>query len=127
MGRRRPIFAAFTFNGEQTYQLEFTDDKFRVIRNGGYVLDTSVGAVALSGVTDAATAQLTLSDAANSANFNVGCLAYIEDPNGTHALHNTPVEITAASGATLSFKVFDGSVLDKGILTTGGISAQVRR
>ena len=102
----------FTFNSEQTYQLEFTDDKFRVIRNGGYVLDTSVGAVALSGVTDAATAQLTLSDAANSANFNVGCLAYIEDPNGTHALHNTPVEITAASGATLSFKVFDGSVLD---------------
>lgn len=102
----------FAFNSEQTYQLEFTDDKFRVIRNGGYVLDTSVGAVALSNITDAATAQLTLSDAADAASFNVGCLVYIEDPNGTHALHNTPVEITATSGATLSFKVFDGSTLD---------------
>ena len=78
----------FSFNDEQTYQVEFTDSKFRIIRDGGYVLDTSVTAASVSGVTSATTAEITLSDAADAADFPAGVLAYLEDPNGTHALHN---------------------------------------
>lgn len=102
----------FSFNRDQTYQVEFTDGKFRIIRYGGYILDTSVGAISLSAITEAAIAQLTLTNSSDAANFNAGCLAYIETPNGDHVLHKTLVQITGAAGATLSFNVYDGSSLD---------------
>lgn len=111
----------FSFNDEQTYQIEFTDGKFRIIRDGGYVLDTSVTAAAVSTITSTSTAEITLSDAADAADFPYGVLAYIEDPNGTHALHKTMVKITGASGAQLSFTVFDGSSLDTATGAWGAI------
>lgn len=113
----------FSFNDEQTYQVEFTDNKFRVIRDGGYVIDTSVTAAAISDITSAATAEITLSDVADAADFPSGTLAYVEDPNGTHALHKTMVKITGASGAQLSFTVFDGSSLDTATGSWGAIGA----
>lgn len=113
----------FAFSTEQTYQLEFTDGKFRVIRDGAYVLDTTVGAKNLSAIASAATAELTLTSSGDAASFPAGCLAYIDDPNGTHKLHEAIVEITGASGADLAFKVFDGMTLDTSTGTWGALGA----
>lgn len=120
----------FAFSTEQTYQLEFTDGKFRVLRDGAYVLDTAVGAKALSAVTAANPATLTLASAGDAASFPAGCLAYINDPNGTHKLHETIVQVTGAAGATLSFTVFDGTALDTsagawGVLGAGATLSKV--
>lgn len=120
----------FSFSTEQTYQLEFTDGKFRVLRDGAYVLDTAVGAKGLAAITATNPATLTLDSAGDAASFPAGCLAYVSDPNGTHKLHEAIVEITGASGADLSFTVFDGSGLDTtagawGVLGAGATLSKV--
>lgn len=119
----------FAFNTEETYQLEFSAGVFRILRDGAYVLDTAVGGKALSAVTEAVAAKLTLTVGADAASFPTGTLAYIDDPNGTHKLHEAIVKITGAAGAELSFTVFDGSVLDTSGVGWGatGASAVLRK
>lgn len=119
----------FAFNTEETYQLEFSAGVFRILRDGAYVLDTAVGGKALSAVTGAVAAKLTLTVGADAASFPTGTLAYIDDPNGTHKMHEAIVKITGAAGAELSFTVFDGSVLDTSGVGWGatGASAVLRK
>jgi len=113
----------FSFNTEQTYHLEFADAAFRVIRSGAYVLDTTVGEIGITAVTTAAAAKITLTDPLDAAKFPVGCLAYLTDPAGSHALHEAYVRVTGAAGADLSFEVFDGTELDTTVGAWGAIGA----
>lgn len=106
----------FSFSTEQTYQIEFSDDVARVIRNGAYVLDSAVGEIAVSAVSSADPAEITLTTPADDANFPDDCLAYLTDPNGDHRLHEAIVRITGSTSGVLSFTVFDGTGLD----TTSG-------
>ncbi|URC15453.1 portal protein [Octadecabacter Antarctic BD virus 1] len=102
----------FEFNTAQTYQLEFTDDVFRVIKDGAYVLDSDVGELLLSAVSTAAAATLTLDDAGDAASLSVGDLVYIRDPDGDHKLHETTFKITGIASAVLSIVAYDNAVLD---------------
>jgi hypothetical protein len=111
----------FEFSSEQTYQLEFTDSVFRVIRDGGYVLDSDVTPAPVTEITAAVTAEITLTNPADAADFPVGTLAFVQDPNGDHELGGVVVRVSAVSGGDLTFEVFDGSTLDtsSGWGTTG--------
>lgn len=113
----------FSFSTDQTYQLEFTDGKFRVLKDGAYVLDTAVGAVALDAVTTTYPATLKLANPGDMASFPTGCLAYVSDPAGTHKLHEAIVRITGTVGDYLAFVVFDGSTLDASTGAWGAIGA----
>lgn len=106
----------FAFSTVQTYQLEFSEDVVRVLRNGSYVLDTATGAKSLASVTTAAEADLTLTTAGDSADFAVGDLLYLDDSAGTHKLDAAILKVVSISGATVGFSVFDGTRLDT---TTG--------
>ena len=106
----------FAFSTVQNYHLEFSDGVFRVLKDGGYVLDTEHSDVDVAGISAEAAARITLSDSGDAASFPAGCLAYIEDASGTHKLHGTVVKVTAAAGAVLSFTVYDNTELDT---TTG--------
>lgn len=113
----------FAFSTTQTYQLEFTDDVFRVMRDGAYVLDTSVGGVAVDSITEAAAAEIVLASSGDAASFPAGRLAYVKDPGGTHALDQAIVKITGATGASLTFAVYDGTSIDTTTADFGTLSA----
>lgn len=103
---------AFQFSSDDSYILEFTEARFRVLRNGAYVLDTAFTARGVTGVTTAAAAQLTMVDAAAASAFAVGDIVYLQDPNGSHTLHQQTLRVTGTSGSTVSFHVYDNTVLD---------------
>lgn len=102
----------FSFNTEQNYVLEFTDDVFRVIRDGAYVLDTSVTAAAVDGITTADPARIELNDAGDAADFPIGSLVYFLDPAGDHTLNEMVLRVTAVSSEFLTVASSDGETLD---------------
>lgn len=102
----------FQFNSDDSYILEFSDEVFRVLRNGAYVLDTATAPQTVDAVTTAATAQLTMADAAAAAVFAVGDLVYLQDPSGSHTLHQQTLKVTGVTGAAIDFVVYDSTTLD---------------
>lgn len=99
----------FAFSEEDSYQLEFSTGVFRVLRNGAYVLDSAVGEKPLTSITVQNPARLTVTGASD---FDVGNLLYIDDPNGTSALHEAIVRVTSAGGGIVDFTVYDGTTIN---------------
>lgn len=102
----------FQFSSDDSYILEFSDEVFRVLRNGAYVLDSAVTPQVVDAVTTSATAQLTMVDATAAAEFSAGDIVYLQDPSGSHTLHQQTLKVTAVASATISFTVYDNTVLD---------------
>lgn len=102
----------FEFSEDDTYQLEFADAVCRVIRNGSYILNSSIAAQSVTATTTANPMQITMVDASAASNFTVGRLVFLSDPNGTSALHNTVLEVTAVSSANITFEIIGGETVD---------------
>lgn len=113
----------FTFSTEQTYQLEFAEDVFRVIKDGAYILDGAVVPAGVDAVTAANPAEITLSDAGDAVDYPIGALVYFQDPLGTHKLHQQVLKVAAVAGADITFEVYDRTTLDTTAGAWGAVGA----
>ncbi len=122
----KPWLIPFNFNTEQTYQLEFAEDFFRVIKNGGYVLD---GAFTPLEITSISTGNPCTFTTASPLTFSADQLYYLEDPAGTHKLHQTIIRVTGYDGANYTFRVYDNETLDASVgdWGVGAAGATIRR
>lgn len=101
----------FDLSDTARFMLEFGDKVMRVIYQGSYVLSSSVGAKAVTGVAATDPATLTM-DPGDAASFATGNLAYFIDPDGTSALHGQVLRITGVSGGDVSFTIVGGDTID---------------
>lgn len=113
----------FEFSVEDTYMLEFSDQVMRVLKDGSYILDSSLAGQSITAITDANPAQITMVNATAAANFTVGRLVYVYDPNGDHILGEQVLEVTAISSATISFTILDGTTVDTSAADWGTIGS----
>jgi hypothetical protein len=113
----------FEFSVDDTYMLEFSDAVMRVIKRGAYVLSTAIAGQSVTAVTAADPGKLTMANATAAGLFTVGRLVYFIDPNGTHALHQQVLAVTAIASATVSFTISDGTTVDTSAGVWGTIDA----
>lgn len=113
----------FSFSTEQTYVLEMGPYYMRVIKDGGYVLDTSKVAT-ITGVTQANPAVVTTSSAHG---FTAGHSVYLSSIGGMTQLNGRTFTVKAVlSSTTFSLEDSVGNALDSTGFTayTSGGSAQ---
>lgn len=122
-GGTAPWLIPFEFSTEDTYMLEFGDGVMRVIKNGGYVLDTATAGQSVTAVTVANPAQLTMVDATAASQFTVGTLVYLSDPSGDHALGEQVLKVTAIASDTISFTICDTTTADTSTGAWGTLGA----
>lgn len=113
----------FEASEDDTYMLEFGDAVMRVIKNGAYVLSTAFAGQSVTSITAANPAQIELVDAGAAANFTVGRLVYLTDPNGSSALHGAILEVTAIASEFITFKIVGGVTIDTTTGSWGAIGA----
>lgn len=90
----------FVFNVLQAYHLEFGDQYMRVIKDGGYVLDTS-SAVTITGATAADPVVITTSGAHG---FATGDHVYIADVVGMTEINGRVYRVTNLTSTTFSLQ-----------------------
>ncbi|MET1025703.1 MAG: hypothetical protein ABWY00_00940, partial [Dongiaceae bacterium] len=105
----------FQFSTQQTYVLEFGDRKLRIIRNGGYVLETPI---AITGIlqSDPVTIQ-----AANS--FAEDDDVYLSGIAGMTRLNNRRFKVSGATSGSFQLRGVSGA--DLPIYGGGGTAARV--
>lgn len=113
----------FEASQADTYMLEFGEQVMRVIKNGAYVLNSAVTAGSVVSVTAADPARLEMDSGATAATFTVGRLVYLLDPNGTSALHQAILEVTAISSEFITFKIVGGVTIDTTVGSWGTIGS----
>lgn len=106
----------FEASQADTYMLEFGEQVMRVIKNGAYVLDSTIGGQSVTSITAANPARIEMVDASAASQFTVGRLVYLEDPNGTSVLHQAVLEVTAIASEFITFQIVGGVTID----TTSG-------
>ena len=122
-GGSPPVTIPFAASTEDTYLLEFGDLVMRVISNGSYILDDAFAAQSVTGITAGAVATIEMADATAAANFTVGRLVYLEDPNGTSAFHQAVLEVESISTSFITFKMVGGVNADTSTGDWGTIGA----
>ena len=112
----RSRLVPFSFSTQQTYVLEFGDQKMRVIKDGGYVLEA---AVAVSGITRANPAVVTT---AAPHGLSTGDAVWFDGLAGMVELNRRRVTVTALGGSIFSIDL-DTSAF--GAWTSSGTVARV--
>ncbi len=113
---RRSRLIPFAFNTEQTYVLEFGDQKMRVVKEGGYVLE---GAVTITGISLANPGVVTTSGAHG---YSTGDRVFLDDIAGMTALNRRTVTVTAIGASTFSIGIDTSGY---GAWTSGGTAARL--
>ncbi|TAJ97348.1 MAG: hypothetical protein EPO41_02775, partial [Reyranella sp.] len=113
---RRSRLVPFAFNTEQTYVLEFGDQKMRVVKEGGYVLE---GAVTIAGISLANPGVVTTSGAHG---YSTGDRVFLDGIAGITALNRRTVTVTALGASTLSIGIDTSGY---GAWTSGGTVARL--
>ncbi len=106
----------FAFNTEQTYVLEFGDQKMRVVKEGGYVLE---GAVMITGISLANPGVVTTSGAHG---YSTGDRVFLDGIAGRTALNRRTVTVTAIGASTFSIGIDTSGY---GAWTSGGTAARL--
>lgn len=110
------VLLGFAASADDTYMLEFSDSVMRVIKQGSYILSDAFAAQSITSITSASPARIEMVNSTAAANFTVGRLVYLLDPNGTSALHQSVLEVEAISAEFITFRVVGGDNIDT---TTG--------
>ena len=118
-----PALLGFAASADDTYMLEFADGVMRVIKEGAYILDDAFAAQSVVGITSASPAQIEMVDSTAAANFTVGRLVYLSDPNGSSVLHQAVLEVEAISGEFITIKIVGGVNIDTTTGTWGTIGS----
>ncbi len=105
----------FSFSTTQTYVLEFANQKMRVIKDGGYVLEA---AATITGITNANPGVVSFSGAHGWSN---GDDIWLEGISGMVQLNRRRVRVTVLSGTTVSIGI-DTTAYD--LWTSGGTGAR---
>ncbi|MBU8874762.1 hypothetical protein KQ910_13385 [Reyranella sp. MMS21-HV4-11] len=113
-GRSRLV--PFAFNTTQTYVLEFADQKMRVIKDGGYVLES---ALTITGITQANPGVVSASGAHG---FSNGDMVWLQDISGMPELNRRRYTINGVTGSTFELGV---STVGLGPWTSGGTAARI--
>ena len=113
-GRSRLV--PFAFNTTQTYVLEFADQKMRVIKDGGYVLES---ALTITGITQANPGVVSTSGAHG---FSNGDMVWLEGIAGMPELNRRRYVI---NGVTASTFELDVTTVGLGPWTSGGTAARI--
>jgi len=106
----------FQFNQVQTYVLEFADQKMRVIKDGGYVLEASI---AITGITQANPGVVTTSGAHGLSN---GDHVWIEGVAGMTQVNRRRFTVAGAGGTTFQLQGVDTTAYST--WTSGGTVAR---
>ncbi len=114
MARSRLV--PFAFNTQQTYVLEFGDQKMRVIKEGGYVLE---GGFAITSLTQGNPAVVTVSGAHG---YSTGDSVFLTGVGGMADVNGRQFAITALSSTTFSLSVDTSGY---GAWTSGGTAARI--
>lgn len=118
---KKAFLLAFEFNDEQAYDLEFTDLKMRVIKDGGNVLET---AKVITGITAAAQGVVT----SNGHGFLDGDEVYLASIVGMTELNGQFVIVSDKDANTFKMKDVDGNYINTSTYTayaSGGTAARV--
>lgn len=113
---KRSKLISFAFNTQQTYVLEFGDQKMRIIKDGGYVLEASV---AVSGITRANPG--VVSTAAPHGLSN-GDAVWLDGIAGMVEVNRRRVTVTVLGGSTFSIGL---DTAPYGAWTSGGTIARL--
>lgn len=115
----------FEATADDTYVIEFTEQLMRVIKNGAYVLDSSIAAGAVVAMSAADPCVIEMTSSVVAATFSVGQLVYFEDPNGTFSIHQCVLKITGITNEFISFTVIGDDTIDNtgNVFGTLGASA----
>lgn len=111
----------FEFNDEQSYVLEFTEQKMRVIKDGGNVLEA---AKTVTGVTKASPGVVTVT----THGFSTGDEVYFSGVGGMTELNGQFYLVVKIDANTFSLKDIDGTVINTSSFTafsSGGSVARV--
>lgn len=106
----------FAFNTEQTYVLEFGDQKMRVVKEGGYVLE---GVVTIAGISLANPGVVTTSGAHG---YSTGDRVFLDGIAGMTALNRRTVTVIAIGASTFSIGLDTSGY---GAWTSGGTAARL--
>ena len=106
----------FQFNTAETYVLEFADRRMRVIRSGGYVLET---AGTIAGITRSNPGVVTTSAPHG---FSNGDSVWLEGVSGMMEANGRRFEVTGATSTT--FELLGMNTSDWGVWTSGGSVAR---
>jgi hypothetical protein len=112
---KRSRLIPFAFNTEQTYVLEFGDRKMRVVKEGGYVLES---AVTIAGISRANPGVVT----APAHGYATGDRVFLDAVGGMVELDGRSVDITVLAADTFSIGI-DTSAY--GAWTAGGTAARL--
>jgi len=112
---KRSRLVPFSFNTQQTYVLEFGDQKMRVIKDGGYVLE---GALTITGITQASPGVVTTSGAHS---YSTGDRVFLDAIGGMTELAGRSVDITVTGANTFSIGIDTATF---GAWTSGGTAAR---
>lgn len=102
----------FEASEDDTYMLEFGDGAMRVLKNGAYVINSAVTAGSIVSTTAANPCRLEMDSGATAGTFSVGTLCQVSDPNGTSALHDAIIEITAIASEFITFRIVGGVTIN---------------
>jgi hypothetical protein len=112
---KRSRLIPFAFNTEQTYVLEFGDQKMRVIKEGGYVLEA---AAAITGISQANPGVVTVP----AHGYSTGDVVFLDEIGGMTELNRRSVRVTVLSSSTFSVDVDTSGY---GAWTSGGTAARL--
>lgn len=113
---KRSKLISFAFNTQQTYVLEFGDQKMRVVKDGGYVLEPTV---AISGITQANPGVVTTMTPHAYAS---GDAVWLDGVAGMVEVNRRRFIVTPLSGTTFSLGVDTSGF---GARTSGGTAARL--
>lgn len=115
---KRSRLHGFQFNTEQTYVLEFADQKLRIIKDGGYVLET---ALTITGITQGnpGVVSYTGSDPSN------GDHVWIIDVVGMTQVNRRRFTVANVNGGANTFELSGISTLAYSAYVSGGTVARV--
>jgi hypothetical protein len=117
---RAAFLMSFEFNDEQSYNLEFTDKKLRIIKDGGNVLET---AVTVTGVTQANPGVVT----AAGHGYATGDEVYISGIGGMTELNGQFYLVTYIGVNTFSLTDIDGNAINTTTFTAFSSNGSVAR
>jgi len=106
----------FSFNTQQTYVLEFSDRKMRVVKEGGYVLEAGI---AIAGITRASPGIVTT---AAPHGLSSGDAIWLDGIEGMRELNRRRFTVTVMGGSTFALGIDTSGY---GNWTQGGTAARV--
>lgn len=118
---RKPFYIPFEFNASQAYDLEFTDLKMRVVKDGGVVVET---AKVITGITKASPGVIT----SVGHGFSNGDEIYIDAVVGMTELNGNFYLVANKTVNTFELTDIDGNAISTAAMTaysSGGTAARI--